>query len=148
MELVRAPEGGEELFGKFYTAGEFLPFYIPRGLMPQIDWPDYGALFAYLTAHQEKPFFAMRPLTELHAHQRINKQIAGRMSDEEFKRPILVSADSFILDGNHRWLSHVLRGWNTIATVNLELNFDEAIKCLCQFPKAYYYDDGKKHQFN
>lgn len=147
MNLERET-GTQELFGKCYKAGEFLPFYIPRDYMPQIDEKDYAALYGYLKSRGVQFSFGMRPLTELKAHQRISPVIADKVDVRDFNRSIMVSEDDFILDGNHRWLAHVRRGWSTIACLNIVLPFEQAITTLCHFPKAYYYADGNRHPFH
>ena len=45
----RAPKGGEEgVNGHHYKGGEFLPFYVPRPVMPQIEHHDLNALIRFV----------------------------------------------------------------------------------------------------
>lgn len=146
MKMKHAPEGGEEFFKRFFSGGEFLPFYIPRPDMPQIDYDDYGDLFSYLKKHQDQISVGVRPPKELRAHQRIIRAIAENMDEIDCSKPVLVSSDDYILDGNHRWFAHVLRG-TMVPTIVVNLPFEQALNCLCHFPKAYFYGDGKKHPY-
>ena len=131
---LRAPKGGEEEFGKLYKGGEFMPFYIPRRDMPQIEVSDYPDLQLFLKARGVGFLYTevLEPRV-LHAHQRII--FASGEFHGDIHEPILSSKDRYILDGNHRWKAHVLQGLK-ISSFTVELPFEPAIELLFQFPKT------------
>jgi hypothetical protein len=122
------------------------PENIPRSVMPQVDEADYPELLKY--AAQCGVGWTLRtfaPPTLLRPRQRIDghKALAMHGKPEE-RKPIMNSMDLFILDGNHRWMDHVEYG-DPIRSYEFALEFDKAIGFLLNFPKAYYYGDGKIH---
>jgi len=142
---VRAVKGGEVgANGQFYKAGEFLPFYIPRDEMPQIDEKDYVVFFGFLKERNVQMEIKTFHPKELHAHQRVNWSKVHAMDQTVMDKPILVSKDGYVLDGNHRWWAHVLQKTD-LKAYQIDLEFEEAIKLLFDFPKTYAYGDGNFH---
>lgn len=141
----RAPRGGETgVDGKQYKGGEFMPFYVPRPEMPQIDEKDYPEFFEFVESqgwsyHKE----SCDPHT-LYFHQRVVWNSKTRINSEVLAKPILVSRDGYVLDGNHRATAHLQLDTDVPAII-LNLDFESAIKLMFSFPKTYSYGDGKKH---
>jgi hypothetical protein len=141
----RAHKGGEiGVDGKQYKGGEFMPFYVPRPEMPQIDEKDYPEFFEFVESqgwsyHQEN----CDPKT-LHFHQRVTWNSNTKITEEVLEKPILVSRDGYVLDGNHRATAHLNLGTDTPAII-LNLDFEPAIRLMFSFPKTYAYGDGKVH---
>ncbi len=136
---VRAPAGGvvDPLDNKFYRGGELLPFYVPRPVMPQVDEVDYGHLLSYLRGEGvEVGEETVDPRT-LRAHQRVDHARVRAMTPGQLRKPILVSLDSFILDGNHRWFGHIHPHLQPISCERVGLPFLEAIAALFSFPGTY-----------
>ena len=133
QHIEHSPRGG--IVGetnRYYSGGEFLPFYKPRPLMPQVDDKAYPALLAwceFMGVGVSRETVAPRTLK---AHQRIDRHKAERIPDSVMVIPLLVSADGFILDGNHRWLAHCDRAL-PVTVIRLALSFDDAIGALFQF---------------
>lgn len=145
---TRAPTGGEiGLNGKHYKGGEFLPFYVPRPVMPQLDEADYPEFFDFVTAQGWSYRLTTLDPKELHFHQRVAWDKVIHMSPEQLAKPILVSQDGFILDGNHRGEAHI-RNHTAAPAVVINLDFEAAIKLMFSFPKTYAYGDGKEHQIS
>jgi len=143
----RAHKGGEEgLNDKRYKGGEFLPFYVPRDVMPQIDDALYPKLIQFGQVHGV--VFETKQIEPhvLKPHQHIDKLKANHIAalPEVFNKPVLVSVDDYILDGNHRWLSHLLVN-KPVNTYQINRTFEDAILFLFKFPGTYYYGDGVKH---
>jgi len=143
----RARKGGEwGLNAKDYRGGEFLPKYIPRPIMPQIDAKDLHALLHFLRAHKIGVKFAKVPASRFHHEQRTDAlkvaAIAGQ--PQLLKKPILASRDGGVLDGNHRLDAHVATGTPVPAFI-IDLPFEQAIAALFAFPKTYAFGDGAKH---
>lgn len=114
--------------------------------MPQIDDAKYGELIQFASVQGIKFFEELVAPESLHPHQRIDKLKVKHMEQnpEALAKRLLVSADDYILDGNHRWLGHwLLKTPAPIYRVNR--GFEEAIAFLFSFPGCYCYGDGAVH---
>jgi uncharacterized ParB-like nuclease family protein len=139
----RAPTGGltEPLNGHTYKGGELLPFYVPRPLMPQIDESDYPALFAFLQGKGIAVETVTLETATLKQHQRVDSFNPAAMPVDVLAKPVLISADYFVLDGNHRYVAHLHLGLETINCIRLDgLSFEDAIAALFSFPNTYTVD--------
>jgi hypothetical protein len=121
--------------------GEFLPFYIPRPKMPQVDdqyYPWFVSL-AFKGEDYNGPGcnFEVVPVNSLRAHQRINKRRADTMPADLKLKPIIVSSDGYIVDGNHRWWAHVHGKDEWINVIRLDLSFDNALDWTRSLPFVY-----------
>lgn len=135
----RAPVGGihDPLDGRDYKGGELLPFYVPRPLMPQIDESLYPALIQHLVRQGLEVSRLMVDPAALRAHQRIDRLHMEQMPREVLDKPILISGDDYVLDGNHRWWAHVKLGIDPVAAIRIGANFEPAIAALFEFPGTY-----------
>lgn len=126
----RAPAGGADEYDKHYLGGQFMPFYVPRERMPQFSERDYPRLVrdAYSCS------FETVPTMDLHAHQRINHHLAQAMDARDRIKPIIVSADNYIVDGNHRWWASVYSGTPWMNVIRLKDNFDTAVAWALSLP--------------
>lgn len=138
------PKGGEEDYGKHFKAGQFLPFYVPRQFMPQVDTPEIPRMVAAGVVCDIIAFEVV-PLNKLRAHQRINHARAATIPAEVMKLPIITSLDDYIVDGNHRWWGHVHNGDETIMVIRINLNFDAAIRWMLSQPFVYEVDKEAEH---
>lgn len=130
----RAPAGGLiGVDGEFRRGGEFEPFYVPRPAMPQIDEADYPALFDFADAQGVHWGRVILPPQIIHPHQRVNVDKARHMDDATLAKPILVSVEPNVLDGNHRWYAHKERN-TPVPCVQFALPFEDAVKFLFSFP--------------
>lgn len=143
----RAARSGEfGLNGRPYAGGEFMPHYVPRPIMPQVDEADMPALIEFLKAKgiviREDEFDPHACKTE----QRVDlAKVKGLTADNPIMlKPILVSMEPTVLDGNHRLAAHKIFGTKVKAIV-LELAFEAAIAAIFEFPKTYAYGDGQPH---
>lgn len=112
-------------------------FYIPRAEMPQIDGADLPHLVATAFDGGHTPSFEIVDPHTLHAHQRVNHARALAMPPGVYMKPILISADDYVLDGNHRWWSHVHRHEGVMSAIRIGLPFDDAIAWLFKQPYTY-----------
>lgn len=143
--VSRAPSGGMQgVDDHFYKGGEFMPFYIPRGVMPQVDEKDLNELFDFLETNGIKVVDGIMLPSFIRPHQRIDHDKARHMDEATLKKPALISEDRFIIDGNHRWWEHKELG-SPLATFSIMLPFEKAVAAVFLFPKTYYYADGKAH---
>lgn len=133
----RAPQGGlTGVNGRFYRGGEILPFYIPRPVMPQIDEQFYPE-FQTFALKRGVPLLRLRmEPRKLRAHQRIDAIKSSLMSEEVRAKPIYISLDFYVLDGNHRWLAHINEG-SIIECIQIALPFAQAVDLMFQFPRTY-----------
>lgn len=146
--LRRAPAGGlvDPLNGRDYKGGELLPFYVPRPIMPQVDEKDYPTLVSWLL-HDKGVDVTVNEACDpaaLRAHQRVDRFHAERLPPGVLDKPILVSGDSYVLDGNHRWWAHVHFGINPIPAIRILRPFEEAIGLLFEFPGTYALADHEE----
>ena len=131
----RAHKGGEEgVDGLEYVGGEFLPFYIPRRLMPQIDQVDQGALVRF--ARQQGVWVRRCVLksTKLRHHQRVRFDRKLWVPGTE-KIPILAALDYFIIDGNHRACANRMLKLES-HIIQFGLNFEDAVALVFRFPNT------------
>jgi hypothetical protein len=132
----RAMAGGEDWFGKRYRGGEFLPFYVPRPVMPQIEEEDYPEFLAFARERDVRVTARLYQPQMLRPHQRLDRFHAERMPQSVEAKPCYVSRELFILDGNHRWMLHV-RHNTMVPCLEIELDFERAIELMFDFPKTY-----------
>jgi hypothetical protein len=141
----RAKVGGEVgLNGKFYHTGELMPFYVPRANMPQVNEDDYPALIHFAASLGVDHLDDFVPCKDLKVHQKVDhKKVQHMVADPLLlKKRCLVSADSYVLDGNHRYWAHWKAG-TVVPVIRFLLPFEAAIKFLFKFPRTYYYGDGR-----
>jgi hypothetical protein len=131
-----ARHGGERWFGRAYRGGQFLPFYVPRPVMPQIDEEFYPEFIEFAAARDVEVIVRYLPPKLLKAHQRIDRFKAARMPVEVASKTVFISVDHFILDGNHRWMYHRLHR-SLVPCFEIKLPFNEAIALMFAFPKTY-----------
>ena len=109
--------------------------WINRHDMPQVDEKDLPRLVADSVSTCGCEFAVADPHT-LHAHQRVQHDKAVHMPRDVVAKPIVVSADGYILDGHHRWYAHKLSG-DPLLTIRLALQFEEALDWLLKLPYTY-----------
>lgn len=126
-----------EMFGKHYSKGEFLPFYIPRAEMPQVDEADLPILVHKAVVKSVEPTFEVVSPKSLHAHQHVDIDLARKMPIEVKLKPLIASLDGYIVDGNHRWWANVHDGNQAVNIIRLGLSFEKAIDWLLTLPFVY-----------
>lgn len=116
----------------------------PRELMPQIDLADYPAFVSFCEANG----VGVRP-TILPPHVLRTIQCNGPWQEKLVKettlaKPILTTADRFIIDGNTRWRSHIKLQSLAVPCYVIELSLIDAIRFVHTFPLAYTYKGGQQ----
>ena len=116
---------------------------IHRDYMPQIDIADLEILldfakqcgcsvtFEYGLAYLFKPIQCM-------------PRFSAPVERATLRKPILVSADNYILDGHHRWATWRRLG-RPLPLYRLGYEKSHALGLLFAFPKTYAYGDGAFH---
>lgn len=134
---ARARVGGEEgINGAEYRGGEFMPYYVPRPVMPQVHAHDYPALREFAKARGCVVSEGAINPRELTFRQRVEFSPGTVMTEHNFEKRIIISLDKVILDGNHRALRHEQAG-EPVDYIMLEKPFEEAIALLMAFPGTY-----------
>lgn len=112
-------------------------FYVPREQMPQVDEADYPRFVADATyAGPGVEFDTVSPRT-LKAHQRVDHVRARSMDERVRIKPLIVSKDGYIVDGNHRWWASVHGKHEWVNVIRLSMAFDLAIAWLKARPYVY-----------
>lgn len=138
MNAVHAPAGGIDLIGGHYKGGQFVPFYVPRERMPQVDAEFYTRLIA--DAIDIGVTIDVIEVGHITPHQRIDHRRAEAMPLWLRMKPLIVSADDYVLDGNHRWWAARKAGDAYLNAIRISMGFDAAIKWLLQRPYVYTLD--------
>ena len=115
---------------------------IPRNKMPQIEQKDYAA---YILHMKRKGIVGKRIV----ANPKKLKAIQSQFSDKgviasikkDDKKPILISKDNYVIDGNHRWLAAIATKADEIVAIQFNASKDEVLKATLAFPKVTF----KKH---
>lgn len=138
MNALHAPKGGIDMIEGHYRGGQFVPFYVPRQLMPQVDaefYPQFiasalpvGVKLEVVTPHSLTP------------HQRIDHRRAKAIPLWLRMKPLIASADNYVLDGNHRWWSAQKAGDAYLNIIRINMEFDAAIAWMLNLPFVYTID--------
>lgn len=110
--------------------GEFERFYVPRIEMPQID--DDEKLLAALSERFGCVELEEVDVRTLHQHQRVVMDRARERAIPEavMRKSIVISADNYVVDGNHRFRIHLDRREYIANSIRIPLPFDQALQWL------------------
>jgi hypothetical protein len=111
-------------------------YYIPRREMPQVDEKDLPELVVASWQSGHHPSFEVVNPLDLHAHQRVNRTRALGMPENVKRKPVLVSLDNYVLDGNHRWYAHRMEE-TPMNVIRIGLSFEDALPWLFKQPFTY-----------
>lgn len=116
--------------------GHWLPFYVPRELMPQVDEIYYPRFIVDAFKGPGVTFGTIDP-RGLRAHQHVYHARAKAMSEQVRIKPLIVSDDDYIIDGNHRWWASVHGNHEWVNVIRLGMPFDPALIWLRRKPYVY-----------
>lgn len=130
---------------------------VKRHEMPQVHAKHYSELFDYLKGHGAKIIRKDVPATTLKAVQSefsdegVEKMIRkGGVTGDGTKKPLIVSADNYIIDGHHRWLASYNLGEN-VPILQISLSVTALLQLVRDFKhttyKDIYNEDDDKSQF-
>jgi len=111
----------------------------PRTDMPQIDEADLLDLITFLTRDNVPVSTCIKATADLVFHQHVYPERMPPSDSPDMNKPLLISADGYILDGNHRAAAHRRDGTRPVC-IQLTAGFIEAMKALFAFPKTYVYE--------
>lgn len=111
---------------------------IDRAIMPQIDDEHLTEFIDYLRGRGVGArYVAMRPKM-LRGFQRINRwKVRGMARAKAYDKPILISRDDIIVDGNHRAAAARAAGSSLIGALMIDADFVDIFGLVCEFPKTY-----------
>ena len=120
---------------------------ILRSKMPQIATKDYEAYMAYM---RKVGINAKKTKLKVSKLKALQKQfstdgIIRSMSkgSEKNSKPILVSRDGFVVDGNHRWLAARNTKQTDIDALQFDATKDEVMAATLAFPKVTFKKHGQ-----
>lgn len=109
---------------------------VPRSQMPQIDEKDVAKLIVFMTEAGYPVIDAGRRLQPFVYHQDVDWKKAKAMPDTVLAKPVLVTRDDELIDGNHRSARHEIDGTRT-PFIRFNVSFVEALDILAVAPFAY-----------
>lgn len=109
---------------------------IPRSKMPQVDEKDILELLVFLGVEGVPISAGTKDPATCRAHQLINVERAMSIPPEVLTKPSLLSADGYIIDGDHRWYRHCVDK-TMMPFIEIGLPFTDALSAIFKFPKTY-----------
>jgi hypothetical protein len=135
----RVPAGGAVgLDGRMRHGGCFEPFFVPRAEMPQINEEDYVSLLVHLAMLGAEVKVDIRDPDTLIFHQHVEGSCIPPLHSALLDKPILISQEGYVLDGNHRAAAHKHYGSHPVCIV-VNRDFHASMEMLFKFPKTYTY---------
>jgi hypothetical protein len=129
-------------FSQFVLVEEFGHLHTSLGLaradMPQVAFKDQPELLNYLAGHGADHEHTSIPARSLRPTQREidwNKVTDLKASADD--KPVIVSSDSFVVDGHHRWAKALLSG-ATLKCLRISMPVMQLLKAMQEFPKTFY----------
>lgn len=109
---------------------------VPRRIMPQIDEADLAALFEFLRGHGVTVKRVTVQPEALCFRQHVDEARLPGMPAYVLAKPLLLSAEGCVMDGNHRAARHKLDG-TAASAFQIMLPFEVAFDLLCEFGRTY-----------
>ncbi len=108
--------------------------------MPQIDQTDVPSFIDYMRGRGVVSIHTTFDPRRLRGRQRIDRSKIKAMHREfVLERPILVSREPLIIDGNHRWFYADYHRLSRIEAWQFMCDFDTCLHLAFEFPKTYEY---------
>jgi len=115
-----------------------------RSKMPQIEKSDYKAYIKHMKdagITQKQVRVDPKKLKPIQSEfAELGVIISIRKNDD---KPILISNDNYVIDGNHRWLAAVNTGKPTINALVFNANRDKVMSATLAFPKVIFKKHGQ-----
>lgn len=115
---------------------------VPREHLPQIQQSDIPEFITFANSEgisvkkESVPCDTLKP-TQLEYNE--GKIIEMDLDFAKNGKPIIVSADDYIIDGHHRWVKLFLDCQTNLITVwRFDCNVLDLIACAKRFPKTFY----------
>lgn len=120
---------------------------IMRADMPQIDAQDLPAFFDFCRECGVEVVEGESIDPKLvRGRQEINRAAVRAIvaKGEHITKPVLLSTEPLILDGNHRWMACIVEGVD-MPCDRVMCSFGNALQLMYAFPKTYRLGDGNTH---
>ena len=143
-------QGSDELAKKYKedTPGELeekVQLMFKRNEMPQIPKENYQEFLSFARKNGVKVTHKIVDTNKLRSLQadfspKIVKNIVTDIKADNYddSRPILISSDNYVIDGNHRWLAHKELRKSMKATV-FDIKAEDLLNLAKKFPKVKFY---------
>lgn len=119
---------------------------ILRSQMPQVDEADLADLIAFLQSEDIIVSSCNINPRLIRGRQKVDRsKIRNMTRNLVLSKPILVSREPLIIDGNHRWFYADYYHIPEIFAWKVNLPFEDALAAVMRFPKTYEYGDGNAH---
>jgi hypothetical protein len=141
---VKNTTNGNGASSSLPTIAAFDDASIPRAKMPQVDEKDIPELLVFLGNRGLSIKAGFIDPHEVKAHQAVNIAIVKAMEAHTLAKPVLLSSDKAIIDGDHRWYRHILDN-AMMPFIQIGCMFEDALMHIKAFPKTYELGDGVKH---
>ncbi|MDA8977427.1 hypothetical protein N9F71_00235 [bacterium] len=116
---------------------------IPRNKMPQIESEDYKA---YLQHMKRKGIVGKAVKVDPKKLKAIQSEFSDKGVVISIKKnddkPILISNDKYVIDGNHRWLAAIATRKDAINAIQFNASKDQVLRATLAFPKVIFKQHG------
>lgn len=121
---------------------------IPRKDMPQIDDRSVDDLIAFLKREGIKTERITIAPWLVKPRQRMSDTVdlVYPPIPAAMARPVLLSRDNFIIDGDHHWETFMRFKYPLMPAYRFDRPFDEMLKVLRRFPEVYHAGDDRIHE--
>ena len=109
---------------------------VPRSLMPQVDEKDIAKLIVFMSEAGYPVIGAGKSSTPFTYHQDVDWTKVHAMPSTVLDKPVLVTREDEVIDGNHRSARHTVDGTRT-PFIKFNASFVEALDILAAAPFAY-----------
>ena len=116
--------------------------FIDQANMPQIHEHSYADMFVFLGAKGLTFEAGYIDSSLLKLHQEVDVAVAMALPPEKLVKPILISKDNFVLDGDHRGYRHFVDKTQA-PFIRINALFYEALGLLLAFPETYKLKRGE-----
>ena len=122
---------------------------IPREHMPQVDFNRLPGLGEYLLAAKVPLVLRERAVIDLKAIQCLQSYNPYHSrTGEAAEKPVLVSRDGTIIDGNYRWMWHREMKHATLPCLEVQEDLYRTMTLIRAYSGTYTYGDGQHHPFS
>ena len=123
---------------------------IPRNKMPQIKSDDVLEFLEWLSDFDidyNKTKISVNKLKPIQKDFNAEKILSMSNKNITFDKPVLISRDNYVLDGNHRFLSIYYKNSNNTITVFLiNKDMSDILKLANKFPKTTYKNINEENK--
>lgn len=109
---------------------------IPRSIMPQVDEIYIPDMLVWMGQRNIQFSAGVIDPANIKVRQEINVDKALGMPADALYRPVLISIDNLVIDGDHRWYRH-LHDKTMMPYIRLGQTFSVVYDLLREYPRCY-----------